>query len=225
MRYDAVIFDLFGTLVENFWLEDYRSVLHEMADLLGVPGEEFIEGWSGTFRLRVAGAFRSVEENIRHLYVDLADGARIEEATRVRLEFTRRSLLPAPDAVATLASLKRSGHLIGLISDCSVEVPALWDTTPFTPLFDAAVFSCEVSIKKPDPRIYRIACDRLGVRPERVLYVGDGGSSELSGAAAVGMHPVLIRRPDDVSGDLVRIDGEEWDGDVVGTLAEVLDLV
>jgi len=56
------------------------------------------------------------------------------------------------------------------------------------------VFSCEVGLAKPDPAIYHLAAARLGVEPAECLFVGDGGSDELSGAGAAAMTPVLLTR-------------------------------
>ena len=83
------------------------------------------------------------------------------------------------------------------------------------------LFSCQVGLKKPDPRIYRLACDQLGVPPERCLYIGDGSSRELSGAAAVGMHPVMLRAVHEDLRDAHHIDAEEWQGLVIATPVEV----
>jgi putative hydrolase of the HAD superfamily len=47
-------------------------------------------------------------------------------------------------------------------------------------------------VEKPDPRIFRIALDRLGVAAARALYVGDIRSVDEAGARAAGMHFVLI---------------------------------
>src|SRR5258706_15512227 len=47
-------------------------------------------------------------------------------------------------------------------------------------------------VEKPDPRIFRIALDRLGVPADRALYVGDIVSVDRAGSAAAGMHFVLI---------------------------------
>jgi putative hydrolase of the HAD superfamily len=116
--------------------------------------------------------------------------AQVETAAGLRLEYTRACLLPRADAVPVLQKVRSLGYRTALVSDCSPEVPALWDCTPFFKLFDAALFSCSVKLKKPDPRIYNLAAERLGVRPEDCLYIGDGSSRELDGAA-VGMTPVL----------------------------------
>ena len=49
-----------------------------------------------------------------------------------------------------------------------------------------------VGVEKPDPRIFAIALERMGVRPERAIYVGDIRSVDERGAEAAGMHFVLI---------------------------------
>ena len=90
---------------------------------------------------------------------------------------------------------------------------------------DATVFSCLAGVRKPDPRIYLLATEQLAVRPEECLYIGDGSSHELTGAASVGMHPVLIRVPYEDTPDAVRINEEEWDGPRVSSLTEVLTLL
>ena len=50
--------------------------------------------------------------------------------------------------------------------------------------------SCELGLKKPDPRIFQLCTERLSLSPEECLYVGDGGSHELEAAKAFGMHPL-----------------------------------
>ena len=139
-----------------------------------------------------------------------------------RLAQTDRTVM---SAYLTLAALRERGFRIGVISDCSEEVVAAWPATPLAPLVHEAVLSAAVHLKKPDPRVYKLACERLGVAPERCLFVGDGGSRELTGASAVGMDAVLIRVPDDAGDDAFRRDAEEWAGARVAALREVLELV
>ena len=74
-----------------------------------------------------------------------------------------------------------------MLSDSSPDVPPLYAETPLAEWVDASVFSCLVRLKKPDPDIYELVCKYLRVSPNQCVYVGDGGSRELSGAQAVGM--------------------------------------
>jgi len=71
----------------------------------------------------------------------------------------------------------------------------VWDESPLALYFDDVVLSCAVGLRKPDPRIYELACERLAVAPDECVFVGDGANDELAGAARVGMRAVCILPP------------------------------
>ena len=112
------------------------------------------------------------------------------------------------------------GQKLGLITVCSQEVADIWDETPFAGLFDATVFSSSVGLSKPDPRIYELACERLGVEPADCLFVGDGANDELPGAERAGMTALQLRAP----GEALTPDGEAWQGASIEHLSEVVEL-
>jgi HAD superfamily hydrolase (TIGR01549 family) len=60
--------------------------------------------------------------------------------------------------------------------------------------FDAIVVSGEELIEKPDPRIFAIACRRLGVAPENALHVGDSPIDDVEGAKGAGCQALLLGR-------------------------------
>lgn len=229
MKYDAVIFDLFGTLVDNTEFLDasrsaYYQTLSKVAAVLSVPEPDLRRLWSETVHDRDAGLFPTMEDYFQHICREIgvkADARQTAHAVELRLDYLRSVLTPRDGTVETLAQLRASGYKIGLISDCSSEVPFLWPETPYPALLDVTVFSCEVKLTKPNPHIYETACDGLKVAPDRCLYVGDGGGGELTGASKFGMDPVLIRAPyDTVSGHR-----EDWAGTRISEVKEVLDLV
>lgn len=228
MNYNAVIFDLFGTLVGDF-VSSAGQMNAELAAALEVPYEPFMRLWRETTEMRTIGAFQTVEASIE--YVCGAMGAQItaeqlSKAVEIRLQHTRRALEPKANAVATLARLKNQGFKIGLLSNCSIEIPILWQETVFANLIDHPIFSCRERLKKPDPGIYHLACERLGVEPGDCLYVADGENYELTAAAKVGMHPVLIRTSSqETRGGEVLREAREWQGDTVSSLPEVLRLI
>jgi putative hydrolase of the HAD superfamily len=117
--------------------------------------------------------------------------------------------------MSTLERLRARGLKIGLITNCSSEIPAMWDESPFAPLVDACVFSCRMGARKPDSRLYELAAEKLGVDPEACVYVGDGNDDELAGAARVGMRPVLLRTQSQ----------RDWDGEAVDRLTDIVELV
>ena len=228
MRYQAVIFDLFGTIVDYFTLPVYKQVLEEMAAVLSVSPEELGRQWWESFSRRVTGDFKDVESNLKHICQKLGvtpSEEAMAEAVRIRIGFTRQAMEPRQDAVSTLTSMKDMRLKLGLISDCSAEVPIIWPETPFAALVDVPVFSATEGLRKPDPEIYHRACQRLGVSPEGCLYVGDGSSDELAGAARVGMTPVLIRVPYEDEYEEHRLHSSKWDGLKVTSLPELLPMV
>lgn len=228
MKYQAVIFDLFGTLVRNFATPEYQEVLEQMASSLSVPPAEFVKLWYSVSRERNTGGLESIKACIRHiggiLGKDLQD-AQIEMAIKARLDYVRSMLTPRPHTVEVLSALRSKGCKVGLLSDCSIEIPMVFNETPLASLFDAAVFSCSVGVKKPDPKIYAIASRQLGVAPEKCLYIGDGGSRELTGAAGACMHPVMIQAYGQAELPQANSEALEWKGPVIHSLEEVLDLV
>jgi putative hydrolase of the HAD superfamily len=230
VKYKAVIFDLFGTLVDNLTLPEYEKIMAEIAKIVGAHPDKLRQEWLDSYRERIIGVLPTPQANIKHLCTKLKISAtedQIEKAARLRLNYTGRALKPRPDSLKVLGYLKKETYKIGLISDCSGEVPMVWENTPLAPFFDVTIFSCTAGMKKPDPRIYQIATESLGVQPQDCLYIGDGSSFELTGALKVGMYPVLIRTPEEVSADIRRIDFEadNWPGPVISSLREVLNLL
>lgn len=228
MKYKAVIFDLFGTLVDNFNTSEYLQVLKEMSDVLHAPAEGFSKLWRDSFYQRTDGTHQTHEESImlicRELKVPCTE-TQLKKASQIRLDYSLRTLVPRPDVIPTIKKLKAMGYKVGLISDCSPETPIVWPKTLLDGIFDVTLFSCQVLLKKPDPRIYLLACERLGVKPEECLYIGDGSSTELTGALKVGMHPVMIRDPKE-NADTHFIDREEnWAGSKITSISAVLGLL
>lgn len=198
MRPRAVIFDLFGTLVPTFPLQETRRVLAEIAALFGVPADDLLRVWRETTRQRQTGAFPTVEAAIQHACRALGcdpDPDKVSQAAALRLESMRRVLSPRPDALDTLTRVKALGYRVGLTSNCTLEVALVWHEIPLAGLIEMPVFSCTAGAMKPDPRIYAQAYEKLGVSPQECLYVGDGEDDELAGAAALGMRPVLVHVP------------------------------
>jgi putative hydrolase of the HAD superfamily len=225
----AVLFDFFGTLAPNFMLSAHKEVLRQMASAAGAPAESFVEHWLATFDERATGVFPSARENIRAVCEALnvvPKDHQYDAAMRLRLDFEKLHIAPRSSALSTLRSIKSMGLKTCVVSDCSPELPQLWNETPFAPFFDATVFSCDVGIRKPNPKIYLEACRRLSVEPVECFFVGDGGSRELSGATALGMRAVLLAAPEEQNNsDTHRIDGEEWRGPTIFDLKDLLPLI
>jgi epoxide hydrolase-like predicted phosphatase len=98
-------------------------------------------------------------------------------------------LRPEPAMVGAVRAARAAGLATGLISNSWGL--GIYDRAP-TELFDAAVISGEVGLHKPQPEIYRLACERLGIEPAAAVFVDDLREN-CAGAEAVGMSAVLHR--------------------------------
>jgi putative hydrolase of the HAD superfamily len=225
MKFQAIIFDLFGTIVDGFAASS-AGYQEQFAAALGVPYDELSQHWRQLTDRRTLGEFQTVEASIEHVCNIIGASVTDEQMTKAvetRLQLTRRALTPRPNAVATLAQLRSDDFKIGLLSNCSIEIPIVWPETEFAELFHSTVFSSREGIKKPAAQIYHLASKRLDVAPEECLYVADGENYELAAAARVGMHPVLIKT-ENTHGE-VRREAREWQGESISRLSEVSEIV
>jgi len=219
----AVVFDLFGTLVYEFPREDWDGWLETSAAIVETDVDAFKAAWQATGIERQTGRLGDVEENLRTVAARAGawpTDAQITEVLGARAEMYRKWFVPRPGAEEVLARLRADGHRLGLISMCAPDAPAMWRASPLEGTVDVEVFSCDVGLRKPDPEIYLLATERLGVAPQACLYVGDGSYRELSGAAAVGMRPVLIRDPAEEA-EMLRPEVEDWEGTTIDDLREI----
>ncbi|MEA2272398.1 MAG: putative hydrolase of the superfamily [Solirubrobacteraceae bacterium] len=108
--------------------------------------------------------------------------------------------------VDAVRRVKESGRPTGLISNSWGG--ASYDRVEVDDLFDAVVISGEVGLHKPEPEIFRLGAERLGVAPEECVFVDDLREN-CEGAEAVGMTAILHRGPDGTIPELERLLGLE----------------
>jgi putative hydrolase of the HAD superfamily len=225
----AVIFDLYGTLVPEFPHEDFYASIDHMANVLGADPEAFRDGWNRTVAERQTGVYATMDENVLAICeaMGLAEPAAavVTQALKRRAEMYETWFRPRAGAVESLTELRARGFRLALISMCAPDTPPMWEASAFAGLVDVEVFSSVVGLRKPDPAIYRYACDALDVEPQESLYCGDGAYRELTGAQAFGMTAVEIRDPDVDVKTLLHLEGDDWTGARIADLRELLEMV
>lgn len=124
------------------------------------------------------------------------------------------------DVDSVLRELRARGLKVGVISNWDTRLKGISDGLGLTALVDFLVISAEAGVRKPDPRIFRMALDRAGVLPEEAVHVGDLPEEDAEGARRAWVRPVLIDRKR-------RITPDTRGGDVpcVASLAELLPLL
>lgn len=227
MAVRGVVFDFFGTLTPGLAIDLVERSMGAVAMMLGVDPEGFGREMRRSWPERSLGLLGDSRSTLEEMAIRLGGSPTPEmlsEAHAARLADFRQMTALRPGVEAVLSDLRRLGLGICIVSDCAPELHEMWSTLPISTMVDAAVLSSEAGIKKPDPEIFLLAARLLGVEPVECLYVGDGGSDELTGARAVGMRPVAMVEP---AGELLYVHdrGTPVGVEAITTLEEVVGLV
>ncbi len=221
----ATVFDFYGTLTPVNAAAAWADHVARLAALLGVAPEPLAGALDASYPERATGRLGDARQTLRTLAARLGaqpGEARLEEAYRMRQRLQESLMRLRPEALPVISQLRERGLRIGLVSDCTSELPEAWPRLPLAPLVDAPVFSCVEGTRKPDPRLFRAVAGRLGADPAACLYVGDGGGRELTGSAAVGMRAVLLAGPDWHGSHRVYDRESGWPGPRISSLTELL---
>ena len=112
---------------------------------------------------------------------------------------------PEPAMIEAVAAARRQGVRCGLLSNSWGH---RYDRTRWEELFDATVISGEVGIRKPDPEIYALAAERLGVPPQGIVFVDDI-QHNLPPAEEIGMSTIHHTDPEKTVTELESLLGLE----------------
>lgn len=96
------------------------------------------------------------------------------------------------DVPAALARLRRLGLTMVVVSNANGQLVQLFTRLGLAPFFDVMLDSAVEGVEKPDPRLFQIALERSGSRPETTLHVGDLYHVDVVGARAAGLRATLL---------------------------------
>ena len=188
----AVVFDLGGVILDSP-LETFLRWEGERGLAPGTLGRVVVGSgpdgaWSRLERgeLNLAGFCEAFDAELA------AAGARVS-AAELMAEVARTSGV-RPVMLSALTSLRERGLKLGALTN---NWPWEIDGDPLEPLrreFDAFVESYKVGLRKPDPRIYQLICQELGVTPAQAVFLDDIGVN-LKAARALGMTTIKVKDP------------------------------
>jgi HAD superfamily hydrolase (TIGR01509 family) len=190
----AVVLDLYDTLVWTEW-----SLLRDrLSDALGMSPRDLMRGFAQTHEARGLGTFGSVEGDLAAV-LRAAGASPADDQVRALAELERLVLTDGgvhlyDDALPVLRELRRRAIPTAIVSNCDHLTRPIVDALGLGEEVDAVVLSFEVRAMKPDPRIYRIALERIRAEGRGSTFVDDQ-SAYLDGAAEVGMATLQIVRP------------------------------
>jgi len=195
MSYDAVLIDLYDTLV---W-SDWHSWQGRLADRLGITLDAMGHAFSRTRPARSIGAYPDTEAEVSAV-LEAADVPLTPELIAELLVMEDEmgvSVRLYDDSLEVVRALRDQGVPTALVSNCSHNTRPIVDRLGLEREFDAVILSFEVGAMKPDPAIYQEALARVGdPDPARSVFVDDQ-VRYCDGAAAIGLQTFLILRPEE----------------------------
>lgn len=194
--FDAVLFDFGGVFMDSPF-----AAAEAAAGVMGVPFELLTEVVFGSYDRDTDHPWHRLERG----EITFADAR--ESISGLAVESGMGELDPF-EVLASLADRGRHGHRefvvdavrelreaglrTGVVTNNIAEFGGFWKTiVPLDELFDDVVDSSEVGVRKPGAAIYRLACERLEVAPERAVFLDDY-EGNVRGARQVGLTGICV---------------------------------
>jgi putative hydrolase of the HAD superfamily len=105
-----------------------------------------------------------------------------------------KDFIPFEDVIPALTALRSAGYRLGVLTNLRRDMNQLCQRLGFAPFLDFCFNSSGAGAEKPDAPIFMAALKHAETSPEETMHVGDQYRSDVLGARAVGIHPVLIDR-------------------------------
>jgi len=235
---EAILFDMGGTLRASVPAGEAakRAQVQQMMELIGASGsvQEFGDLLSARAKAYMKWARETlVELDEERLWTGwmLPDWpAHRIQGLAVQLNQIWRAATGVrevyPESRAVALELFRRGYRLGIASNTvsSVEVPRLLRELELSGCFETVILSCNFGQRKPGPEILLEAARRIGVLPERCVYIGDRLDRDVISARRAGFAQVIIRRnPETFAAQQHQFPALTADG-YVDDLNELLDL-
>ncbi len=233
---EAVFFDAAGTLIRL--KEPVGTIYTGHARAFGLQ-----EPFSGELCERIDRSFRRVFSRHEPLLFHEPDGSQISKLERdwwrrvvketfqgiakitdfggffdslYALYSTSKAWALEPGCRELLEELQGRSVRVAVVSNFDSRLPGLLETLGISHLLSEVVFSSGAGCAKPDPEIFRLALDRLFVRPGDCCHVGDDPEDDWQGAIQAGIRPILYDPAGRHSGS--RTDRIEHLGEVITCL-------
>lgn len=193
-----------------------RAVVFDIGGVLEiVPAMDFDRHWEirlglpdGEINRRLADVWRGgaigavTEQAVRAAVRERLDLA-ADQADAMLADMWEQYLGIGNDELIAYASGLRPRYRTGILSNSFVGAREReQDRYGFADLVDDIVYSHEIGVSKPDPRVFRLACARLGVRPDETVFVDDAVANVVA-ARTAGSHAIHCR---DTAGVIAEID-------------------
>jgi len=210
-RFEAVIFDFGGVITTSPFeafnrLEAARGLPHDFIRRVNATNPDS-NAWARFERAEIDGArfdtlFAAEASALGHALDGASVLAVLAGAVRPAMVRALDQLAAAGYRRACITNNVPTGHGAGMArsGDHADAIEAIFAR------FEHVIESSKVALRKPDPRIYALMCDRLGVAPQVCVYLDDLGIN-CKPAAAMGMHAIKVTGGEQALADLSAVLG------------------
>lgn len=133
--------------------------------------------------------------------------------------------VPRSDVCRVVLELSDRGYLLGIIANTitETEIPDWLEADHLTEYFKTVVLSSKLGIRKPNPEIYWESARRIGVDPQKCVYVGDNLVRDVEGTQAAGFGmSIILLEPDTLKKEPPRDDVRP--DRIINELSDLLDI-
>jgi putative hydrolase of the HAD superfamily len=207
-EFDGVIFDLGGVMTEPLF-RHRTDVPPEFFGLVAFFLGEFRDHYhltTGAHDLHLLETGKiSDDEFFDRMCARYAEAGNdpVDSAVAQKVIFGR-GMVACGAMVDAVRQIHDAGYRTALLTNISRNGDALFrELIPVDELFDVVIDSSKVGLRKPDPEIYRLTCERLGVGPERCLFIDDL-LCNVEAAGELGMQVIQCLDPVAVADEVVQ---------------------
>jgi 2-haloacid dehalogenase len=189
----ACVFDAYGTLF------DVHAAVAALRPRLGAPAEALSQLWRAkqleyTWLRSLMGRHADFWQVTGDALDYSLERTGVDAALRAPLLQAYLTLQAYPEAADVLQRLRAAGRRLAILSNgAPAMLAAAVDNAGIGALLDAVLSVEEVGVYKPDPRVYRLAVERLAVPAEQIAFLSSN-AWDVHGAAAFGLRPVWVNR-------------------------------
>ncbi len=231
----GILFDFGGVLTHSCWdIKVMADLIIEAckehnisikSDFYSIFNQIMEDAWNRVLETLI-------EERLEELIKESLIKAKIEPKERLVMDAYEK-ILDAPfciirkDAEKTLRELKDLGLKLAIVSNAPINFhKRVLDRHNLAKYFDAIIVSCDVKFRKPHPKIYEIALQKIGLKPHEAIFIGDVLEIDIVGAKKLGLITVLMRTPEPYMVNRTIKTTKEVDPDfIIDDLYEVVDIV
>ena len=235
----AVFFDLGGTIAHDRKIPNLKEeCLRNVAKVLQSKGyvvddDDVIKTYDMVFGKAYEESNRTLNEvDLFEVYSEILSELNIQpskelvnECIKAYYDKRRRIVMFYPDAKEAIINVRKMGLKTAVVSNANLGFEIAVEELQLDKYFDALIASYKVGKKKPHPKIFNEALNRLNVTPDEVVMVGDSLHADVYGAKKVGITAVWIFRNDKTKAEEIIATAGIKPDYIIRNMYELLDII